>query len=299
MIDLNEALFFVRVVESGSMTAAAEQLAVQKSTVSRKITSLEERVGVKLLQRSTRKNVLTEIGERHFHRCKEIVQAFEEAENQLQRHKSEPAGPLKVIVPIEVGQTFFASFLGSFVQRWPKVSLDVELSNRAFEFREQGIDLALRMTPPKDPDLVCRKLRDYQCILVASPEYLAAHQVKHPDDLPSVNSITTRTTYIEGGWTFEKDSEKVEVRVKSNLGFNNITAVREAAISGAGVAVLPTMLVAEALVNKSLVQLLPEWSLPDRSIYVIYPPRRYMSLALSKLLEELYQAAQRYPNLSD
>ncbi|MGY0217348.1 LysR family transcriptional regulator [Endozoicomonadaceae bacterium StTr2] len=300
--DLNEALIFVSIVEAGSMTAAAERLGMQKSTVSRRLSAMEQRIGVRLLQRSTRKNVLTEIGEGHYQRCRQIVQAFKEAENILQTHKEEPSGKLNVVVPIEVGQLFFARFLGAFVQRWPKVSLNVELSNRRIDFREEDIDLALGLQPPNDQNLVCRQIKASPSRLVASPRYAQARQIRHPSDITAMNCIAMNSAHMEHqfDWTFTRKQESVSVDINSNLSFNNITAVREATIAGAGIALLPELIVEKSLQQKELLLLLPEWSLPDRYIYAIYPPRHFMPLALRTLLDEISADIQNsehgYPN---
>ncbi|MTI13579.1 LysR family transcriptional regulator [Sansalvadorimonas verongulae] len=285
--DLNEALIFVSVVEAGTMTAAAERLGIQKSTVSRKIAAMEERIGMRLIYRSTRRSVLTDIGEGHYERCKSIVQAFEDAENMLQQHKEEPAGRLKIIVPIEVGQLYFANFLGGFVQKWPKVSLDVELTSRAIDFREEGISLAIRLAKPNDLDLICKELKSIRTYLVASPDYVKEHPISHPKDLESVNCITLRSVHTQEKWAFTRGLEVCEVKHKSNLNFNNVTAAREAAIAGAGVAQVPNLILEKALQKGSLIHILPEWSLMPRDVYAIYPARRFMPLALSTLLEEL------------
>ncbi len=289
-LDLNEALIFVSVVDAGSMTAAAERLGMQKSTVSRKVAAMEERIGVRLLQRSTRKRVLTDIGEGHYQRCRQIVQAFEEAENILQSHREEPSGQLNIVAPIEVGQLVLAQFIGTFVQCWPRVTVNVELTNRKIDFREEGIDLALRLSPPNDQNLVCRRVWTSELMLVAAPGFQKDQGIRHPSDIQRLNAIRYNSNHDTTGiWTFSRGSESHEYAVKGNLGFNNVTAIREAAIAGAGVALLPRLILEEALQNGKLVQLLPDWTMPERHVYAIYPPRRFMPLALSKLIEELSQ----------
>ena len=264
--DLNEALIFANVVESGSMTAAAERLGIQKSTVSRKMAAMEERIGMRLIHRSTRRSVLTDIGEGHYERCRNIVQAFADAENILQQHKAEPSGRLKVIVPIEIGQLYFASFLGGFIQRWPKITVDVELTSRPIDFREEGISLAIRLAKPNDLDLVCRKLKEAETCLVASPDYLKKHTIHHPRDLDSVNCITLRSVHIQEKWIFARGLETYEADYHSNLSFNNVTAAREAAIAGAGVAQIPNLILDSALKKGSLIRVLPDWSLMSRDV---------------------------------
>ena len=285
--DLNEALIFTVVVEAGSITAAAARLNMQKSTVSRKLVAMEERLGVRLLQRSTRKQTLTSIGEGHYRRCRHIVEAFEEADNILQSHKEEPSGTLSLVLPIEAGQMVLARFLGEFVQRWPKVSLDVELTNRKIDFKEEGIDLALALTPPNDQNLICRTVKATSSVLVASPSFMTGKQITHPEQLAHMNCIQQVTPLLDNQWVFFKGSDTVEPMIGGNLRFNNITALREAAIAGAGLALLPEIIISEALETGKLVQLLPDWQLPERFMYAIYPPRRFMPLALDRLLQEM------------
>ncbi|MCL6271518.1 LysR family transcriptional regulator [Sansalvadorimonas sp. 2012CJ34-2] len=285
--DLNEALIFFTVVEAGSMTAAAERLGMQKSTISRKLSAMEERIGVRLLHRSTRRMALTDIGEEHFQRCRYIVEAFQEAENILQHHKSEPSGHLNIVAPIEVGQLVLARQVGEFVQRWPKVSINVELSNRRVDFYEDNIDLALQITPPNDQDLVCRRVWTSEMILVASPDFLKGKTIHHPSDLAELNTIRFYPMIDNtSGWVFSKDGEVYTHIGQGNIIFNNITAIREAAIVGAGLALLPKMILEDALTSGVLVQLFPDWSMPVRHVHAIYPPRKMMPLALRTLLEE-------------
>ena len=288
-IDLNEALIFATLVEMGSMTATARHLGVQKSTISRKLSALEERIGVRLIQRSTRKQVLTDIGEAHYQRCRDIVQAFENAENHLQRHREEPVGQLKVVAPVEVGHLFLARLIGLFAQRWPGVTVDLELTSRNIDFREEGIDLALQLLPPNDPNLVCRKVRSSSLMLVASPGYVAGKRIEHPSDLRQLNSIRFTPLNEAGTWEFSKGGEHYMHPARGNIGFNSIPAVREAAMVGAGIALLPGVFLEEALESGQLIRLLPGWVTPERHVYAIYPPRRFIPLALSKLLEALSQ----------
>ena len=286
--DLNEALIFATVVEAGSMTAAAERLGMQKSTISRKMSAMEERIGVRLLHRSTRKLTLTDIGEGHYQRCRCIVEAFEEAENILQHHREEPSGHLNIVAPIEAGQMVLARFIGEFAQKWPKVSINVELSNRKVDFYEDNIDLALQITPPNDPDLVCRKVWTTELLLVSSPEYLKGRVINHPSDLEGLNTIRFFPAIdASTGWILSKEGEVYEHIGQGGLVFNNITAIREAVIVGAGIALLPSMILEDALQSGKLVQLFPDWTMPVRHVHAIYPPRRLMPLALRTLLEEL------------
>ena len=284
--DLNEALIFVRVVEAGSLTAAAERLAMQKSTVSRKLTAMENRLDVRLIQRSTRRLMLTDIGAEHYERCRQIVQAFEEAEQALRRVHEEPSGHLRLVMPIEFGQRFLARVIARFLERYPQVTIEAELTSRRVDIIEEGIDMAIRIDPGQEPDLVCRKLVSSPIRLVASPTYLARHApIHHPADLADHNCLCNSAAQAHRIWQFQRGEERVEVAPAGNLIFNNITAIREALKEHAGIGTVPSLICDEAIRRGELVEVLPGWRLPAGNIYGIYMPRRFMPLALEKLLD--------------
>ncbi|GAA4651810.1 LysR family transcriptional regulator [Kistimonas scapharcae] len=284
--DLNEALIFVRVVEAGSLTAAAERLTMQKSTVSRKLTAMENRLDVRLIQRSTRRLTLTDIGAEHYERCRQIVQAFEEAELALRRVHEEPSGHLRLVMPIEFGQRFLARVIARFLQRYPQVTIEAELTSRRVDIIEEGIDLAIRVDPGHEPDLVCRKLVSAPVRLLASPAYLDRHpRLRHPSDLAYHNCIRNSSSLAHKTWCLHKNDEKIVINPTGNLILNNITAVREALKAHAGIGTVPNLICQDAINHGELVEVLPGWQLPAGNIYGMYMPRRFMPLALEKLLD--------------
>ena len=293
--DLNEALIFVRVVEAGSLTAAAERLAMQKSTVSRKLTAMENRLDVRLIQRSTRRLMLTDIGAEHYERCRQIVQAFEEAEQALRRVHEEPSGNLRLVMPIEFGQRFLARVIARFLKRYPQVTIKAELTSRRVDIIEEGIDLAIRIDPGQEPDLVCRKLVSSPICLLASPAYLTQHPpIQHPGELAQHNCLCNSSAQTHQTWQFQRGEELVEIVPKGNLIFNNITAIREALKEHAGIGTVPSLICDEAIRRGELVEVLPDWRLPAGTIYGLYMPRRFMPLALEKLLDHCMEEIQSF-----
>ncbi len=294
-VDLNEALIFVRVVEAGSLTAAAERLAMQKSTVSRKLTAMENRLDVRLIQRSTRRLMLTDIGAEHYERCRQIVQAFEEAEQALRRVHEEPSGHLRLVMPIEFGQRFLARVIARFLKRYPQVTIKAELTSRRVDIIEEGIDLAIRIDPGQEPDLVCRKLVSSPICLLASPAYLAQHPpIQHPAELAQHNCLCNSSAQTHQTWQFQRGEEQVGIVPQGNLIFNNITAIREALKEHAGIGTVPSLICDEAIRRGELVEVLPDWRLPAGTIYGMYMPRRFMPLALEKLLDHCMEEIQSF-----
>lgn len=172
---LDDALIFTRVVEYHSFTQAAQSLGMQKSTVSRRIALLEERLGVRLLNRTTRKLRLTEVGQAYYERCRQIMHDFAEAEQAVMQLQQAPSGLLRITSPIEFGQMFLASLLGDFMRQYPQITAEVELASRSVDPLQEGVDIVIMVGQPEDSTLVARRLLSTSRWLCASPDYLAAH----------------------------------------------------------------------------------------------------------------------------
>lgn len=172
---LDDALIFTRVVELHSFTQAAHSLGMQKSTVSRRIALLEERLGVRLLNRTTRKLRLTEVGQAYYERCRQIMVDFAEAEQAVMQLQQEPSGLLRITAPIEFGQLFLGKVLGTFMSQYPQITAEVEITSRDVDPLEEGVDIAIMVGQPQDSTLIARKLFENGRRLCASPAYLATH----------------------------------------------------------------------------------------------------------------------------
>ncbi|UUY08073.1 LysR family transcriptional regulator [Pseudomonas sp. J452] len=280
---LDDALIFTRVVECHSFTQAAQILGMQKSTVSRRIALLEERLGVRLLNRTTRKLRLTEVGQAYYERCRQIMLDFAEAEQAVMQLQQEPSGLLRITAPIEFGQLFLGGVLGQFMRQYPQISAEVELTSRDVDPVEEGVDIAIQVGQPHDSTLIARKLFESGRRLCASPDYLAQHGTPQ-----SIDELCGHRAIL-----LPQDSPRYwpllgeHIACQRVLSCNNITLAREAAVAGAGIAGLPLMISEEAVQSGRLIELLPDARLPVGELYAIYPSRRFQAMKVKTFLDFL------------
>ncbi len=261
-MSLDDAQVFTRVVELHSFTQAANSLGMQKSTVSRRIALLEDRLGVRLLNRTTRKLRLTEVGQAYYERCRQIMLDFAEAEQAVMQLQQAPSGLLRITAPIEFGQMFLGQALGAFMREYPQIS-------------------AIMVGQPQDSTLIARKLFQSSRTFYASPEYVAEHGT------PLVTADLNNHRAI----LLPQDNPRYWPIVGEHrlchraLACNNITFAREAAVAGAGIVGLPRMICREVLERGELIELLPEVPLPVGEIYAVYPSRRFQALKVRAFLD--------------
>lgn len=280
---LDDALIFTRVVEYHSFTQAAHSLGMQKSTVSRRIALLEERLGVRLLNRTTRKLRLTEVGQAYYERCRQIMLDFAEAEQAVMQLQQEPSGLLRITAPIEFGQLFLGNVLGAFMRQYPQITAEVEITSRTVDPVEEGVDIAIQVGQPQDSTLIARKLFESSRRLYASPAYLAIHGTpREPADLSAHRAVLLPQDSTRH-WSLLGES----VPCQRALSCNNITFAREAVIAGAGIAALPLMISDDAVRRGVLVELLPQARLPSGELYAVYPSRRFQAMKVKTFLDFL------------
>jgi DNA-binding transcriptional LysR family regulator len=275
-MDLNEMLVFTRVVQTGSFTAAAKLLGMPKSSVSRKVSELEDRVGARLLQRTTRKLGLTDAGRIYFDRSARIVAEVEEAELAVGRTQAEPRGLLRVTAPLAFSR--LAPIVVDFLRRHPAVQIDLVCTDRRVDLVEENFDVAVRAGPLDDSSLVARRVAEAKRILVASPAYLKRHGApKTPDDLAKHVCIVFGAGANPSVWTLRSGGETVEVKVTPRFTVNDPDIVDLTARAGLGVAAMPTFTAEEDLATGRLREILPGWSLPSAPLHVVYPTARHLS----------------------
>ncbi|MFM5440196.1 LysR substrate-binding domain-containing protein [Aeromonas enteropelogenes] len=285
-MDLNAALILVRIVDKGSFTAAAQELGMTKAMVSRRIAELERRLGVRLLYRSTRQLTLTEEGEQYYQRCSKAVDALTEAELMLSARQQEVTGTLKLAVPIETGQLVVGRMVAKFLQRYPAMQVELELTNRILDPISEGLDAVVRVGDMSNSNLAARRLWSTERLLCASPDYLArSPAIARPEDLLRHERVAVSSGFLASHWCFERDGREVLVDPPSRFRVNNITCAREAAKAGLGLASLPAMLCLEELKRGELVSLLPEWQQPRVPIYLLFPERRLMPRKLRAFID--------------
>lgn len=285
---------FTTVVESGAFSRAAEQLRLSATATSRHIAELEKHLGAQLLQRSTRKLNLTEIGTSYYDRCRQILADVDEAEAQAATQESQPKGMLRISLPHSFGLRYIAPLMPEFCQRYPDLQLELSFSDRTIDLVEEGIDMAVRITSELKTSLAARKLAPTSMVCCASPEYLALHGTpQHPDDLRQHNCLTYSYAPSANLWTFTRDGKTHSVPVTGTLRANSGEMSRIAVTSGLGITTLPGFMICDELRSGSLISLLPDYPLPDLTVYAVYLPAARRAVRIKVMVEYLWQALGR------
>ncbi|MEK8022262.1 MAG: LysR family transcriptional regulator [Candidatus Hydrogenedentota bacterium] len=279
---------FVAVVDAGGFSRAARALSVPKSFVSRKVALLEEHLGVRLLNRTTRSLSLTDAGREFHEQAARVVASAEEAERTVTGMRETPSGLLRITAPVEFGIEYLGPVATGFMARYPEVRLDLALTDRTVDLVEEGVDLAIRATSLADSSLIARPLGKARFILVASPKYLAARGVpKRPSDLTAHDAIVYGTVTAKPTWILENKGRKVRVPIKPRQTSTVLALAREAALAGLGIAFLPSFLCVAEIRRKSLVPILERFLPAERAIHVVYPARRHLAAKTRAFLDYL------------
>ena len=287
-MSFDELLIFARVVEANSFTVAARKLGIPKSTVSQKVARLEERLGVRLLHRSTRQVRPTDLGAMYYDRCARAIQEIEDAELALTHAQQTPRGLIRMTAPIEFSMNFLGPLIAEFVRRYPQVQVSVEASARVVDLLEEGVDLAIRINLVGGASLISRKLLAMDRGLYASPSYVQERgRPKRPLDLKGHSCLCFPAESRGPEWTLFGTAGKRTVPVSGPVVANNFALLREAAIAGLGIALLPSYLCRDAVQKKQLVPVLPEWRPEDVAVYLLYPTRRQLTSRLKIFIEFL------------
>ena len=267
---------FVRVATLGSFSAAARALGLSQTMVTKHVAALEDRLGIKLLHRSTRKLVLTEGGRNYLTACERILAEIEEAEASASLDRIEPRGTLRLNVPLTFGFRQVVPALTEFSRLYPAVSFDLGLADRYVDLMEEGWDLAIRIGHLKDSSLVARRLAACRTIVCAAPAYLKQHGIPQtPDDLARHNCLAYTLPSAIGAnrWTFGTDGDIV-VPIQGNLRANNGDALLAAAVAGQGLIYQPTFIVGDSLREGSLVPVLSNYPTYEPAIHAVLPSGR-------------------------
>lgn len=270
-----EMTVFVAAVDAGNFSAAARILGITPSAVSKQISRLEARLGARLLNRSTRRISLTDVGREFYERSQAILSDIDSAERAVGDASDRPRGRLRVTASISFGQRQIVPLVPEFVARFPDVRVDVQFSDRLIDMVDEGIDVAVRVSAPADSALIARRLVPDRRVVCASPEYLRVHGTPvAPEDLAAHNALIYSTVYSDT-WRFDGPAGSRAVKVASNFAANSGEAIRDLALGGLGIARLATFLVGPDLKAGRLVQLLPDWQDPQENIiHAVYPSRR-------------------------
>ncbi|MDB5848757.1 MAG: LysR family transcriptional regulator [Rhodoferax sp.] len=281
---------FASVVEAGSFVGAAEALVLSKTAVSRYVGELEQRLGVRLLHRTTRKLSLTQDGEIFYARCKELLGGIDEAEAEVGARTGEATGLLKVTVPVSFGVLHLAEVWGAFKARHPMVTLDVTVSDRVADLVEDGFDLAIRIARMPDSSLVSRRLTSTRVVLCASPDYLRhAGTPQHPRELAQHAVLAYSHWSDRDEWSFEGPEGTVTVRTQPVIRSNNGDVCRAGALQHQGIVLQPTFLVGRDLAAGTLVELMPAYRSTELGIHAVYASRRHVAPKVRLLIDLLVE----------
>lgn len=294
MADLDAYAVFAAVVEAESFTGAAHALGRTKSAVSKAVARLEDRLGVRLLNRTTRRLALTEAGAAFHARCLRILAEAEDAEREAAQLTVAPRGLLRVNAPVSFGLLYLAPLLPEFLARYPDISVDVTLSDRVVDLVEEGVDLAVRIGRLGDTTLRARRLAPFHHLVCASPAYWDLHgRPAHPRDLVRHNCLSYSYLSTGDSWRFAGPAGEYTVRIAGTLRSNNGDLLRTAALAGVGVILTPSFIVACDVAEGRLEPVLAEACAPGGDIQAVYPPGRYVPAKLRAFVDFL---AARFGN---
>lgn len=285
---------FAVAATTDSFAAAADQLAMSAVMVGKHVRALERQLGATLIERTTRRQTLTEIGASYLERCRDVLASVEAADQVVENLRAEPQGSLRVTAPVAYGVQRLMPVIGAYAAAFPKVKIDLVLNDRVVDMAEEGIDVALRSGAMQDPELIARPLARTRMLAAASPAYLARCGVpRHPSDLTRHNCLAFAAWGALHSWRFKRDGEEVSVPVQGQFASNHGHALQAAALGGMGVAVLIDAMLEPFLRTGELVALLPDWELPTRAMHIVRRPqmrpsakvRSFVDFALARLGE--------------
>ncbi len=279
---------FIQVVDSNGFSAAAREMGRSKALVSKYVGELEDELGVRLLNRTTRQVSLTEVGEAYYKEAAEILQRIDDLQASVQSSHQEVRGRLRVSAPRSMGDDSLNKAMMQFLVRYPEINLDLRLEDRFVDLVEDGFDLAVRVSQLEDSSLIARKVASFRTVICASPKVIETHGApRAPADLGSRPCIIDTNYRFKQNWVFYDQGERISVPVKGPLQVNSAAAGREAALCDLGFLRTPLFFVAEALKQGKLVTLLEEYEEPMVGIHAVYPHRRHLSAKVRAFVDFL------------
>ncbi len=278
---------FAEVVDSGSQTAAAENLDMSRAMVTRYLAELEQWLGERLLHRTTRRLSLTDAGQDCLLRCRQVLAQVSDLESSAGMRNAEPKGLIRITAAMSFGRLHLAPAITEYVARYPLVQVDMQLLDRTVNLVEERIDLAIRISNDLDPNLVARKLAPCRSVICATPAYLEKNGIpQRLEDLAQHNCLTY-AHFGKSQWRFSRNGMPESVQVSGNISANEVSTLLEVTLAGAGISMQPTYLAAPLLHSGALVTVLPQWQPLEMGIHGVYASRRYLPPALRTLLDFL------------
>ncbi len=291
MSQFSQLQAFIAVVEQAGFSAAAERLGIAKSAVSRRVNELENRLGARLLNRTTRRVSLTDAGRELHRRATRILADLEEAEQTVARAQGELSGILRVAAPLSFGIRHLTPALEEFLPRHPGIELDLDLNDRQVDLVHEGFDMAVRIGQLEDSSLIARRLSPIRRVTCASPEYLRRHGAPlTPDGLARHPLLHYSNVPRQLGWIFHDSAgHAIRPRVTVRLQANNGEVLAEAAAAGLGIVISPSFIAGEFIERGALQRILPDYRLQDEGLFALYPSNRHLSRRVRALVDFLAQ----------
>ena len=290
MRNLNALLVFARVAETRSFTVAAQRLGLTASAVSKSVARLEQELGVRLLQRSTRLVGLTDEGAGFFERCRHILAEIDDAESAVTLSAANPHGRLRVQMPVGFGRRVVVPKLLDFAKQYPDLAIDAELSDRVADLAYEGLDAIVQIGAVSDSRVVARELCRLSFAACASPQYLAEHgEPQTPEDLDRHECLTylLPVTGEARDWVFARNGQAIPRKVSGRLNINNAESLLEAAVAGAGIAMISNFIAADALREGRLRRILTNYVVQGPPVHVVFLPRRNLSAKVRAFIDFL------------
>ncbi len=291
MRDLNDMWYFAEVVEKGGFAAASRSLGLPKSRLSRRVAELETRLGVRLLQRTTRKLSLTAVGEMFHRHCVAMREEALAAEQAVDQSRTEPQGTIRVACPVTLAQTAIGEILPQFLLRFPQVTVDMRISNRAVDLVEEGFDVALRVRNSLDDSgsLVVKHLGHSNTLLVAGPAQIARQgQPERPQDLPRYDTVAMAAMHGRTSWQLMGPAGTgIVVQHTPRLIADDLLTIKMAVLQGVGIGWVPDYMCQAEIDAGALVRILPQWSPPLGIVHAVFPSRRGLVPAVRQFLDFL------------
>ena len=281
---------FKTVVDTGSFSAAADKLELSRGMTSRYVAQVETHLGVRLLNRTTRKLSLSEAGDDYYQRATQVLALVEDAEHAATQRTAEPRGTLRINTSVAFGARHLGNAISDFLHRYPRVKADLTLNDRVVDLIEEGFDVAVRVARKIDPGLVARPITRARLVACASPDYLKKHGVpKSPADLVHHNCLTYAYSGPKLEWRFTRRGRVQTVKVTGSLHGNNGEIICRAAAAGLGIIVQPTFLAYELLSEKKLVRILEGWEADEITIFAVYPSRQFLAPKVRSFIDFLVE----------
>lgn len=292
----SEIRAFVTVAEQGSFVAAAERLELSRAMVTKLVSALEARLGVRLMHRTTRRLSLTAEGENYLAEASVLLAELEELEARVSLGATRPTGRLRLTAPVSFGQCFLGEAITRFHADYPQIEVEVSLNDRRVDLAEEGYDLALRISHLSDSSLIARPLAAIRCVVCAAPAYLAAHGTPaRPEDLAGHNCMIYTLTDQAGYWAYhDRDGSEGRIRVRGSLRANNGDLLADAALNGLGLTLLPRFMRDAALADGRLVEVLDDHDWGDLQLYAVYPVRRHVPAKVRAFVQFLLDYFQSH-----